>query len=72
MIRKGSRKVISLNILYAIKEKNYILLTFQNNLNCEKQVILLMIPNGKVWHYIALKKLLTLRGIVSKHDSCFY
>ena len=23
----------------------------KHNLNCEKQVILLMIPNGKVWFY---------------------
>ena len=25
------------------------------NLNCEKQVILLMIPNGEGWHYLAVK-----------------
>ena len=50
-----------------LKRKKYILLKFQtHNLNREKQVILLMIPNGKgrevtskgqrrLWHYLAVK-----------------
>ena len=40
------------------------------NLNCEKQIILLMIPNEEKegWHYFAVKKLSTLlHGITSKH-----
>ena len=38
-----------------------------------KQVILLMIPNGKGCHYIAVKKLSALlRGITSKHHGYFY
>ena len=45
----------------------------KQNLNCEKQVILLMIPNGKKWHYLAVKSLSALlRGITSKNDGYFY
>ena len=41
--------------------------------NCDKQVILLMIPNGEVWHYVAVRKLSALlRGITSKHLGEFY
>ena len=41
--------------------------------NREKQVILLMIPNGEGWHYLAVKKLSALlRGITSKHHGDFY
>ena len=42
------------------------------NSNCEKQIILLMIPNEEKegWHYIAVKKLSALfHGITSKHRS---
>ena len=45
------------------------------NLNYENQVILLTISNEekKGWHYLVVKKLSTLlRGISSKHHSCFY
>ena len=46
------------------------------NWNCEKQIILLMIPNEQkegLWHYLAVKKLFTLlRGITSKHHGDFY
>ena len=36
-------------------------------------LILLMIPNGEKWHYLAVKKLSTLlRGITSKHHGDFY
>ena len=43
------------------------------SLNREKQVILLMITDGKRWHYLAVKSLSGLfRGITSKHDGDFY
>ena len=49
----------------------YVLPKFQNNLNHEKQVILLMIPNGKGWHYLVKKLFPLLRGITSKnYGSC--
>ena len=51
---------IALNILY-IKEKE-ICPTYISKIisNCEKQIILLMIPNEEKerWHYLALKKYL--------------
>ena len=45
----------------------------QNNLNHENQIILLMITDGKKWHYLAVKKLSTLlRGITSNHNGGFH
>ena len=44
------------------------------NLNREKQMILLMIPNAEKegWHYIAVKTLSALlNGITSKHKGVF-
>ena len=41
--------------------------------NCKKQVILLMIPDGEGWHYLAVKKLSALlRGITSKHITVIF
>ena len=59
---------IALNILF-IKEKE-ICLTYISriNSNCEKQIILSIIPNEEKewWHYLAVKKLSALlRGITS-------
>ena len=43
------------------------------NLNRKNQVILLMIIDGKKWHFLAVKSLSALfRGITSKHDGEFY
>ena len=59
--------------MYAKKEKIYIAYVSKHNSNCEKQVILLMIPHGKEWHYLALKKLSALlRGITSKNHGNSY
>ena len=64
---------IALNILYAKKERIYPAYVSKYNVNREKQRILLMIPNGKGWHYLAVKKLSALlRGITSKHHVDFY
>ena len=39
----------------------------------KSQVIILMIPNGEKWHYLAVKKISALlRGITSKHYRDFY
>ena len=44
----------------------------KHNSNREKLVILLVIPNGKRWHYFTVKKLSALvRGIASKNYSGF-
>ena len=50
MIGKNLRKnnvTIVLNVLYAKKEKSYPVYVSKNNPNREKQIIFLMIPNGK-------------------------
>ena len=48
---ESNNVTIAVNLLYAKKEKIY----------REKQVILLMIPNGEQhWHYLAVKKLPSL------------
>ena len=55
------------------KNTIYILLLFQNITHREKQVILLMIPNGERWHYLTVKKLSALlRGITSQHHDDFF
>ena len=65
--------------MYAKKEKIYCGCVSKNNSNREKQVILLMIPNGEKrkpkskgrWYYLAVKSAL-LRGITSKYYGAFY
>ena len=43
------------------------------NFKYENQVILLMITDGKKWHYLAVKSLSSLfRGITSDHNGGFY
>ena len=55
------------------KEKIYPAYVLKHNSNHEKQVILLMIPNGKGWHYIPVKQLpALLKGMVSKRHSGIY
>ena len=55
------------------KEKVYLNYVSKHNSNRGKQAILLMIPNGERWHYIAVKQLSALlRGITSKHHGDFY
>ena len=44
------------------------------NSDCEKQIIILMIPNKEKerWHYLAVRKLSALlRGITPKHQGEF-
>ena len=43
------------NVLYTKNEKMYPAYVSKHNLNREKQVILLMFPNGKKRHYLAVK-----------------
>ena len=45
----------------------------KHNSNHKKQIIVLMIPNRKEWHYVTVGKVSALlRGITSKHDDDFY
>ena len=46
---------------------------FKTQLNYENQIILLMIPNGEEWYYLAEEKIpVLLRGITLKHVGDFY
>ena len=45
----------------------------KHNFKRENQVILLMITDGKKWHYLTVKSLSELlRGITSNHKEYFY
>ena len=56
--------------MYARKEKMH---PAKCKSNHEKQVIILMIPNGEGWHYLAVKELSALlRGITPKNNGDFY
>ena len=55
------------------KKKIYPSYLSKHNSNREKQVILLMIPNGEQSHYLAVKQLSALlRGITSTDYGNFY
>ena len=45
----------------------------KRKLNYENQIILLMIPNGEEWYYLAEEKIpVLLRGITLKYVGDFY
>ena len=47
---------IAVNVLYAKNKKIYSAYVSKYNSNRQKQVALLVISNGKGWHYLAEKK----------------
>ena len=66
---------VALNILYVPHNtiKIHVAYKSRHNLTCDKQVILLMISNGKNWHYLTVKNLPgLLKGITSTHKEDFY
>ena len=66
---------IALNILYVphYTRKIHVPYKSKHNLTCDKQEILLMISNGKNWHYLVVKNLSgLLRGITSNLKEDFY
>ena len=70
-----SNNEIALNILYVPHNTKKINIAHKSkhNLTREKQVILLMISNGEIWHYLTVKNLSgLLRGITSNHAGDFY
>ena len=65
----------ALNILFVPYNTKNIRLAYKSkhNVKRENQVILLMITDGKKWHYLAVKSLpALLRGITSNHDGDFF
>ena len=72
---ESSNKLIVLNILYVPHNTKKIrhVCKSKYNLNRENQVIYLMITDGKIWHYLAIKSLSALfREKASKHDGDLY
>ena len=70
-----NNKTIALKILYIPYNTEEARHAYKSkyNLERESQVILLMITDGKKWHYLAVKSLSTLlKGITSKHKGDFY
>ena len=68
---ESNNKSIAFNILYVPHNTKEIRHAYKSkyNLNRENQVILLMITDGKKWHYLAVKSFSAFfRGITSKHD----
>ena len=66
-----NNKLIALNILYVPYNTEEVRHAYKSkhDLNRGNHVILLMIADGKKWHYLFVKKLSALlRGITSKHD----
>ena len=61
-IFESNNKSIALNTLYIPYNTKEIRRAYKSkhNLNHKNQVIVLLISNGKKWHYLALKKLFPL------------
>ena len=72
---KKIKKSITLNILYLPHNTEEIRHAYVSkyNANRENHIILLMITDGKKWHYLTVKKFSALlRGVTSKHVRDFY
>ena len=70
-----NNKTIALNVLYIPRNTKAISVTYRSEHNnmCKKQVILLMISNGKKQHYLAVNNLSALlEGNSSNHHGHFY
>ena len=72
-----NNKSIALNVLYITYNTEKIRHAYKSKYNKEYEnrfsVTVLVIPDGKKWHDLAVKKLSTLlRGVTSKHDGDFY
>ena len=70
-----NNKAIALNTLFAPYNTEKIRLAYKSKYNFKRQnqVILLMITDGKKWHYLTVKSLSALlRGITSNHKEDFY
>ena len=70
-----NNKTIALNVLYIRRYTKTISVAYRSEYNNKrkKQVILLMISNGKKQHYLAVTNLFALlQGISSNHREYFY
>ena len=72
---ESNNESVALNILYVPRNTKEIRHTYKSkyNLNRENQVILVMITDGKKWHYLAVKSLSAFfRGITDNNNGDFY
>ena len=72
---ESNNRSIALNVLYISYNTEEIARAYisKYNPNRKNQVILLMITDGKKWHYLAVKSLSALlRGIASNNNGDFY
>ena len=70
-----NNKTIALNVLYIPQNTKTISVAYRSEYNNKrkKQVILLMITDGKKWHYLAVTNLSALlQGNSSNHEGDFY
>ena len=70
-----NNKTIALNVLYIPRNTKTISVAYRSEYNNKrkKQVILLMITDGKKWHYLAVTNLSALlQGNSSNHEGDFY
>ena len=75
MSLKKKNKIIALNILFVPHNTEELRHPYKgkHNSNRENQLILLMITDGKKWHYLAVKGLSPLfRGITGNNNGDFY
>ena len=74
-VENNKIEILFLNYIFAFNfqspsSKSYV---SKHNSSCKEQVILLMIPNGEKWFYLAVKKVSALlRGITLQHFGHFY
>ena len=72
---KLNNKTITLNILFVSYNNEKIRLGYKSkhNFKHENQVILLMLTDGKKWHYLSVKSVpALLKAITSNHIGDFY
>ena len=70
-----NNQTIALNILFLPHNNEEIRLAYKSKHSCkrENQVNLLMITDGKKWHYLGVKRVSALlRGIISNHNGNIY
>ena len=70
-----NNKTIALNVLYIPRNTETISDAYRSEYKnkCKKQVILLMVSNGKIQHYLAVTNLCALlQGISSNYKGDFY
>ena len=70
-----NNKIIAMNILFVLHNTETISIAYRSNYNHKRknQAILLIITDGKKWHYLSVRSLSALFiGITSNNNGDFY